>query len=121
MATRQARVNIQSSAPSAQAQSSAPAAYHHALTGTSLRGELEARGITTVGKLVRPTVPGRVSHACFVCRTPVEYTQSEDENTDPFRALPWEAPPEDRAARLHLLDSLLLTDWHPQLNHKANN
>jgi len=91
MAARRARLNIQSCAPSAQARSSAPATYHHALSRTSLHSELEARGITTVGKLVCPAV-SRHRAARFICSTPAEYTQSEDENTDPFRFLPCTAP-----------------------------
>jgi len=51
----------------------------------------------------------------------VEYTPSEDENTDPYRILPWEAPPEEQGARERLLSVLLLTDWHPQLDLRADN
>ena len=106
--------------PSAQAWSSAPADYHHALTGFTVLSNLETRGITMVGKLVRPTITGR-KVARLVHSPPVEYTPSKDENTDPYRFLPWEAPPVERAARERLLSVLLLTDWHPQLDHRANN
>jgi len=90
--TRRSRLNILSSTLSARARASTLATYHHALAGTTLLGELEARGITTVGKLICPTVPGRRAGR-FVCSTPVEYTPSKDENTNPFQILPWEAPP----------------------------
>ena len=119
-AARQACVNVQSCAPSAQARSSALATYHHALSGSTLHSDLEARGITTVGKLVCPTVPRRQA-AHFVCSMLVEYTTSKDKNTNPFCVVHWEAPAKDQAARERLLGSLLLTDWHPQLGLQVNN
>jgi len=74
----------------------------------------------TVGQLVHPIISGwKAAH--FILNEEVEYTPSESKNTDPFRFLPWEAPYLERATRLHLLDSLLLTNWHPQLDFKANN
>jgi len=111
-------VNIQSCAPSAQARSSAPAEYHHATTGfvASRNSNLSLRSITTVGQLVRPTLTGRRHGRLLKTHTPVEYTPSEDENTDPYRILPWE-----QGARGRLLSTLLLTDWHPQLNLRAKN
>jgi len=123
MAARRARMNIQSCAPSAQARSSAPAEYHHATTGfvASRNSDLSLRSITTVGQLVRPTLTGRRHGRLLKSHTPVEYMPSKDENTDPFRILPWEAPPGEREARERLLSTLLLTDWHPQLDHKAGN
>jgi len=122
-AARRARVNIQSCAPSAQARSSAPAEYHHATTGfaASRNSNLSLRSITTVGQLVRPTLTGRRYGRLLRSHTLVEYTPSEDENTDPYRILPWEAPPEEQRARERLLSILLLTDWHPQRGPRANN
>ena len=115
MAARRARVNIKSCAPSARAQSSAPADYHHALSRTTVQSNLEVRGITTVGELVRPVLSGRRA-AHFIHNEEIEYTPSEDENTDPFRTLPWDAPWLERLTRLKLLGNLLKTDWHPQLD-----
>jgi len=122
-AARKARVNLQSCAPSTRACSSAPAEYHHATTGfvASRNSDLSLRSITTVGQLVRPTLTGRHHGHLLKTHTPVEYTLSEDENTDPFRFLPWDAPPWERGARERLLSTLLLTDWHPQLNLRARN
>jgi len=116
-------VNTQSSGPSTQACSSAPAEYHHATTGfaASWNSNLADWSITTVGQLVRPTLTGRRHGHLLKSHSPVEYTPSEDENTDPFRILPWEAPPEEQGARERLLSVLLLTDWHPQLDHRAAN
>jgi len=120
---RRARVNIQSCAPSAQARSSAPAEYHHATTGfvASRNSDLSLRSITTVGQLVRPTLTGRRHGRLLKSHTPVEYTPSEEENTNPLCILPWEAPPWEQAARERLLSTLLLTDWHPQHSHRAGN
>ena len=114
-----ARMNIQSCLPSPPAQSSAPAMYHHALSGTTLCGDLEARGITMVGELVCPTVSG-CQAGRFVCKTPMEYNISENKSTNLYCVTPWEAPPRDQNTRLSLLNSLLLTDWHPQVDHQAN-
>jgi len=99
-AARQARVNLQSCAPSTQARSSAPAEYHHATTGfvASRNSDLSLRSITTVGQLVRPTLTGRRYGRLLKTHTPVEYTPSEDENTDPYHFLPWDAPPWERGA-----------------------
>jgi len=82
-ATRRARVNIKSCMPSIRARSSAPADYHHALSNTTVRCNLEARGITTVGELVRPTIP-RHKAAHLIHNEVAEYTPSKDENTDPL-------------------------------------
>jgi len=122
-AARRARMNIQSSAPSTQARSSALAKYHHATTGfaASWNSNLADRSITTVGQLVCLALTGRRHGRLLKSHSPVEYTPSEDENTDPFRILPWEAPPKEQGARERLLSVLLLTDWHPQLDHRAVN
>jgi len=117
---RQARINIKSCALSAQARSSALADYHHALSRTTVRCNLEVRGITTVGELVHPVISGRKA-ACFIRNEELEYTPSKDENTDPFRLLPWDAPGLERVTRLGLLENLLKTNWHPQLDFRANN
>ena len=85
-------MNIKSCAPSVWARSSAPADFHHALSRTPVACNLEVRGITTVGELVRPTISRRKA-ACFIHNEEVEYTPSEAENTNPSRFLPWEAPP----------------------------
>jgi len=123
MAARRARVNLQSCTPSAQAHSSTPAEYHHATTGlvASRNSNLSLRSITTVRQLVRPTLSGRRHGRLLKSHTPIEYTPSEEENTDPLCILPWEAPPEEQRAREWLLSILLLTDWHPQRDHRAAN
>jgi len=114
-AARRARINIKLCALSARARLSAPADYHHALSRTMIQSNLEVRGITTAGELVRPIISGRKA-ARFIRNEVLDYTTSEDKNTDPFRLLPWDAPPLERTTRLNLLENLLKTDWHPQLD-----
>jgi len=113
MTARRSRMNIQSHLPSVPARKSAPAAYHHALSGVhSLdHDQLMSRGISNTSQLVRPTFPGSRSGR-FMRKTPIFYPFPEELDVMPSLRS-WDAPHNAWVTRTRLLSTLSSTNWHP--------